>query len=660
LWRSLVCALVAVAAAMVGRGGWGQALPPARSDVLPVVAVADVAARLGQERITLTGWMQLDRTSPRPEGGVEVVDLEIVGMRLRGASQLGAISAVQRSAAVSRGELRSLERGSQFPASSFIDLFADVSAPDSPFGPLSLHNEVALHLASAAPLDAWPPLGVRYQLEPVFTVDNDGDGSTDEDTADEDGDLLIDEDRPGPDPATPGFEPECGDDADCDGLEGEDPPLELCAPAVCDSDGDGRSDEDPSCIPLLTETNTHLKLGLCVRDLSLEIAPELPSYSSKRGGPSQLHPADVLALTPRPGASGSQAPFVRMPCISLGLTADGCDDGADGDQDDLDALSYGDELSPSGEPRLYFSVGPGAQGVAGSAVEEQRNCPPAQPGASPEPESDEFGSALHGTNTHVLDGNGPVGSCSPAFPLGLVESLAARDDLDALDGRDSSAVDADADGAPERPVYFSLDGLSPSLAAFGFSPADVLKTVGGGAPAPYASAAELGLAAGDDIDALCLRESGDGVYGPGDVVYYSLTPRSPSLSSLDAGPGDVLAPGWRPVIVAGSSLGLIAGDDVDALKCPVLPASPAADGDVNCDEMVNSIDAALVLQLEAGLVAALPCAVAADVSQDGVVNSIDAALILQREAGLVGGLAYNGNMLDAGWHTGTAREEVAP
>ncbi len=50
------------------------------------------------------------------------------------------------------------------------------------------------------------------------------------------------------------------------------------------------------------------------------------------------------------------------------------------------------------------------------AVEVQSQCPPAQPGISPEPEPDEFGSSLDGANTHVLDGNGPVGSCSPAFP----------------------------------------------------------------------------------------------------------------------------------------------------------------------------------------------------------------------------------------------------
>jgi alpha-tubulin suppressor-like RCC1 family protein len=74
-------------------------------------------------------------------------------------------------------------------------------------------------------------------------------------------------------------------------------------------------------------------------------------------------------------------------------------------------------------------------------------------------------------------------------------------------------------------------------------------------------------------------------------------------------------------------------------SCPapvdVLGLSPSSSGDVNCDRSVNSIDAALVLQLGAGLVHSLACVDAADVDHDGRTNSIDAALILQYSAGLL-------------------------
>ena len=68
------------------------------------------------------------------------------------------------------------------------------------------------------------------------------------------------------------------------------------------------------------------------------------------------------------------------------------------------------------------------------------------------------------------------------------------------------------------------------------------------------------------------------------------------------------------------------------------PASAVQRGDVNCDGSVNAVDAALVLQFSAGLLASVPCAEGADVNGDGGITSVDAALILQFTAGLFASL----------------------
>jgi hypothetical protein len=73
---------------------------------------------------------------------------------------------------------------------------------------------------------------------------------------------------------------------------------------------------------------------------------------------------------------------------------------------------------------------------------------------------------------------------------------------------------------------------------------------------------------------------------------------------------------------------------------PTTPSSTATQepivlGDVNCDGVVNSIDAALTLQHDAGMTISLGCPSGADVNEDGAANSLDAALILQYDAGLI-------------------------
>ena len=65
------------------------------------------------------------------------------------------------------------------------------------------------------------------------------------------------------------------------------------------------------------------------------------------------------------------------------------------------------------------------------------------------------------------------------------------------------------------------------------------------------------------------------------------------------------------------------------------PPQEALAGDADCNGVVNSRDALLVLQFEAGLIDSLPCMDLADVNEDGRIDSIDAGLIKQIDAGLL-------------------------
>ncbi len=807
---------------MFGSTHSARALPPAGTDELNAGGTVAVTTRLGKETLFLSGSATIQRQDPHMEGGVEVANAEITSMSLTGTSSAGEVTATESTTRASLGEIRSLQAPpTQFPASSFFDVFIDVSVPASPSGTLALHNEQALRLIAQTSLTGWPPTGVKYQLVPIFGVDNDGDTQIDEDTADDDGDGLVDEDRPGPDPDTPGSGFECGNDADCDNSEGEDPPVDLCPPAtsgtptLCDTDGDGQIDEDPSCVPLLNPGNTHLKAGVCVRTMSIQLGgtitppptntpcpaevcppsptrtatrtttpqasptstplpgPEDPTFSVAPAGPSGLHPADLLSLhetAPPPGANDDFAnaaliaslpftaeqstvgmttepeepllpdgciasptpkgatvwyrftpsssvtvtadtfgsdfdtvlavytgssfaslalvacnddtdtlqsrvsfvatagtrynlqaggyadlagnlrlnvsavggsgvagpPFVGISCARLGLTTDGCDSGSDGDQDDLDGLSFGHDFGPGSAP-IAFSVAPGSTGLPGSAVSQQAACSPAQP------QADEFSSTLNGTNTLTFDGDGLDGSCPTGPSLSLAERPAS-DDLDALTDEPPSAVDTNRDGTPDVEVFFSLAAGSPTLTTLGRSPADILWTVGGFQPGLYAPASDLGLQSGDDIDALCIADSGTGAPrfdAVTDTVYFSLAPGSPTLASLGASAADVLRAGPQLVYEAGD-LGLRGADDLDAMKCftaqggaTPTPTPAGRAGDVDCNGRVDAIDAALELQFGAGLISRLACQQNADVNGDGRINSIDAALILQFVAGLL-------------------------
>jgi subtilisin-like proprotein convertase family protein len=178
-------------------------------------------------------------------------------------------------------------------------------------------------------------------------------------------------------------------------------------------------------------------------------------------------------------------------------------------------------------------------------------------------------------------------------PANRCSGLGAKeDDLDAVELSDAAVVDVNGDGIPDygdKLVFFSLGPASPSLGAAGVSVNDILVSIPGftGSFATYANGVgNIGLLAGDDINALVLSDTGgpggvpNGVIEvPGDEALFTLAPGSPSLvaganPNMPAGPhsaGDVFHTGFVPApggitLYAGSAaLGLDGDDVIDAL-----------------------------------------------------------------------------------------------
>lgn len=655
---SLVAALIAISFVITRTA---SALPPGGSDFFNVSATISVNSRLGSEAIPASGSVELTRSDPHVEGDVEVSDIQITSISLTGQSLTGFVDVIQSPDLMSTGEIRSLQPDpEQFPASSFLDVFVRAIVPASPSGTLTLRNEQALHFVpmdgdEEVSLDAWPPTGVTYvaapdpctPLIPTLPAEVCVTGAS----------ITFDEQKTPTATSTP------------------------CPPGVCDQTPTATTCPSTICTPTLSPTPTHTPTPPL---------PEDPSFSLAPGGPSGLSPAGVfavsaLAVSPGandnftdafliqnlptiveqttdgftretgeppaapscdigatawfrfsvsqsrlvtfrtagsdfdtlialysgsainsltqlgcdddsgpglqsemtldlaanttyylqaggfrgrsgnlvltilfPGGAGASPTGAGFSCPNLGLTIDGCD-GGDGDQDDIDALSYGAEFSDQA-PVVAFSVAPGSRGLPGTGVLQQANCSP------PEPQADEFSSTLTGNNTLYIDGSAEPG-CPTAPAFGLVESPTS-DDIDALNDEPPSFVDTDSDGRPNAPVFFSLAPGSPTLETVGRGPADILWTRDGQTPALYASASALGLVSGDDIDALCLIDQGAGpAYSAStDAIMFSLAPGSPTLADIGASAADVLGPGPE-VRIAASAMGLRSLDDLDALKC---------------------------------------------------------------------------------------------
>lgn len=156
-----------IAFALLPSGRTARALPPAGTDNVWLSGQVSIVSRIGQETVQLTGTATIDRSNPQLQGGVEVVDTEIVAMSLTGQSVTGPVSVAESPTLASTGRIQSKQPPpDQFPASSFFDVLVQVTVPASPGGSVVLHNDVPLRLAPTGNIARWPPVGVAYVAAP--------------------------------------------------------------------------------------------------------------------------------------------------------------------------------------------------------------------------------------------------------------------------------------------------------------------------------------------------------------------------------------------------------------------------------------------------------------------------------------------------------------
>ena len=297
-----------------------------------------------------------------------------------------------------------------------------------------------------------------------------------------------------------------------------------------------------------------------------------PTFSIAAGG--MLEPATGW-LVPRPNTEG-------LSRSGLGLV----------DGDELNGISFGrDSIDVVPYTTLAFSVDPSSAGSPGSGV--------AQEAVTGEQESAEYVTFVNGSNQLLVEGS-----------LLVPQTGNPGDDVDALVDQPASRVDTNDDQIPDQPVFITLAPGSPTLTALTASAGDILVTVGGMASI-FATAADIGLQAGDDIDALCLMKTGlpGATLRPGsgppappppgaqtfDYMLFSLASGSPTLASQSRSSADIFVTDFsdsRPsisndlvVYASASAIGVLASDEVNALKCltPSVMIEITGDGDLDPD-----------------------------------------------------------------------------
>ena len=284
-------------------------------------------------------------------------------------------------------------------------------------------------------------------------------------------------------------------------------------------------------------------------------------------------------------------PVVAIPIGALGLMP----------LDDIDALSYGDDITIQVVHAIVFSPDALTDGLAGSGVVSEITVDTA-PGTPPAAAGDIFiqspiaavGNLLAPAGSGYMAGTGTGDEANAAWASPCFTGAVCAD-LDAFDYTDPATVSG---------VYFSLAPGSPTLGAIGAGPGDILYSdLLGGLPivavlagAGPANAPNLGIT-GLNLDALnCVGSTGPigaggGVIAPGlvgpSVAAGIVTPSSTHLlqysvsdtADIDAEVLVRVAAGVFDIHTPSTTLGLTPTDDLNALEvrhqlaCPPTPSN---------------------------------------------------------------------------------------
>lgn len=307
----------------------------------------------------------------------------------------------------------------------------------------------------------------------------------------------------------------------------------------------------------------------------------IDAHSPSIGGACGKTTADIYGITPPGGPFGQGCDvmgpglLLEVPDVNYGLTSSDENDGHSNGEDD-----------PNAPIAVYFSGDRASQGLLGTHY-------------NAEEELYQAAADRYVTNGLIVAPPAAVvmgGSCGaptmigpPVVPIGSRNILSLNQDrynaipsirpgvmntsrvLDNADALELIPFDTNRDKVHDTPIYFTVDKYSPSHAG----KADILHSPAGSAVFNvFATAAQMGLAGRDDLDAIAVWDMNrNGVADANtDYVLFSLARGSSSLVAGNRSAADLFVSDFNGTFclyLSANAIGMDYADNVDAVDVEV-------------------------------------------------------------------------------------------